>query len=135
MVVLKYFRKRRSHQRFAKPDHVPNQHPVTRIIVEMMRGDLYRSGLVFEQLISEFNGDAKFGEAMASFLGEMISDLDVDVVGRDDLVARPTLLDNLDQLGGDIDAPSIVPLVFEPIGEFLRGIAIEDVNVQFSLIG
>ena len=99
-----------------------------------MSGDLYRGRLIFEQLVTEFCRDAKFGETMPSLLGEVISDFDVDVVGRDDLVTRPTLFDDLDQLGGDIDAPAIVPLVFEPLREFLRRVAIQDVDVEFSLI-
>ena len=63
----------------------------------MMRGDLDGGRLVLEQLVAELCRDAKLGEAVPSLLGEVISDLDVDVVRRDDLFARPALLDDLDQ--------------------------------------
>ena len=80
-----------------------------------MGGDLYSGRLIFEQLVTEFWRDAKLRKAMPSLLCEVISDFDVDVIGRDDLVARPTLLDDLDQLGGDIDAPFIVPTGLQTI--------------------
>ena len=132
VVVLKDLRKRRRHQRLAEANHVANEHAVA--LVEVMGGDLDGGRLKLEELVAEVCRDAKFGEAMPRLLREVISHLDVDVVRRDDLVTRPALFDDLDQLGGDVDAPAIVPAVFEPLGEFLRRIVIQDVDVELSLM-
>ena len=53
---------------------------------------------------------------------------------RDEFLPRPTLLDNLDDLFRDIDAPMIVPPIFEPFGELLAGVMIEHVDVELALI-
>ena len=98
-----------------------------------MRGDLYRCRLILEQLISELRRDSEFGQPIPRFLRKMISNLDIDVVWRNDFFSRPALLDDIDQLGRDIDAPFVFPLILEPIGQFLGGIGIDDVNVELAL--
>ena len=100
-----------------------------------MGGDLDGGGLEVEQSIAEVGGDAEFGKAGARLLGEMVGDLDVDVVGRDKLFTRPACVDDGGKLCGDVDAPAVVPAFFEPGGELAAGVMVEDVHVQFALSG
>ena len=53
--------------------------------------------------------------------------------GRDGRLARPALLDDLDQLVGDVDRPAIVPAIFEPALELVAGVVVEHVDVQLAL--
>ena len=49
--------------------------------------------------------------------------------------ARPTILDDGDQFVGNIEAPPVVPSVLEPLGQFLAGVVVHYVHVQFALVG
>ena len=100
-----------------------------------MRRDFDCCRLEVEQLVAEVLGDTKFGQPCPRFLRQVIGDLDVDVVGRDQFLSCPTLLDNLDEFFRDIDAPTVVPPVFEPFGKFLAGVVIQHVDVEFALKG
>ncbi len=65
----------------------------------------------------------------------MVGHFDVDVVGRHGNLARPALVNELDELAGNIHTPTVVPAVVEPLFEFLGGVVVEDVNVEFTLHG
>ena len=80
-------------------------------------------------------GDAKILETRPSFLRQVISHLHVNVVRWDQPRPRPTLVDNLREFVGYIDTPSILPAIFKPFREFLTGIVIKNVYVQFALAG
>ena len=97
MVILKDLREGGGHERFAKANHVANQDAIA--LVEMMSGDLYGGGLILEQLVPELRRDTKLRKAVSRFPSQMISDLNVNVIRRNDLLARPTLLDDLDEFG------------------------------------
>src|SRR5439155_11963506 len=66
--------------------------------------------------------------------GKMISNLNVDVVGRDDFFPRPALLDDFDKLCGDVDAPLIIPLSVKPSSELLGRVPVKDIDIQLALI-
>ncbi len=57
------------------------------------------------------------------------------MIGRERLFTRPAFLDDLDQFIGDVDAPAVAPAILEPLGELLRGVVIEHIDVQFALLG
>ena len=57
------------------------------------------------------------------------------MVGRDQSLARPAFLDDLDQFLSDVDAEPIVPPVLEPFLQFESGIVVEHVDVQLALPG
>ena len=97
--------------------------------------DLDGGGLEVKQGIAEVGGDAKFGEAGARLLGEVVGDLDVYVVRVDKFLARPAFVDDGGQLFGYIDAPAVIPAFFEPAGELVAGVMVEDVDVQLALSG
>lgn len=65
----------------------------------------------------------------------MVRHFDVDIVGRQRLDARPALLDDLDELIRNIQAPAVIPQLLEPLRELGAGIVIEHVDIQFSLLG
>ena len=76
--------------------------------------DLHGRDLEVEEHVSEVLRNAELGEPVARFLRQVVRHLEVDVVGCEGLLARPALLDDLDQLVGDVDAPAILPAVLEP---------------------
>ena len=81
----------------------------------MMRSNLDRRGLEFKQFVPKFARNLKFCQAEARFLREMIRHFDVDVMRRNAFFARPTLLNDFNQFGRDIDAPPVCPARIKPI--------------------
>ena len=67
-------------------------------------------------------------------LGQVVGHLQIDVVGRDELLACPALVDDVDQFLGDVDAPAVVPAVLEPLGQLLAGVMVDHVDVQLALL-
>lgn len=65
----------------------------------------------------------------------MIGDLDVDAVGWNYFLPRPAFLNDLNQLLCDINAPAVLPAILKPLGQFLRGVLIEHIDVEFTLFG
>src|SRR5258708_7057364 len=65
----------------------------------------------------------------------MVGHLDVDVVRRDQGLFGPPFLDDLHQFGGNVDAPTVLPPIFEPLSELRAGIVVEYVHVEFALAG
>ena len=101
----------------------------------MVGRDFHCGGLKVEELVPEVPRDAEFGQAGPRFLRQVVSDLDVDVVRRDELLSRPAFIDDLSKVIRDIHTPVIVPAVFEPSSQLLAGVVIHDIDVQFALVG
>src|SRR6266496_5251640 len=100
-----------------------------------MRSNFNSRCLILEQLITELRRDAELRKAISSFLREVISNLNVNVIRRNDFFARPALLNDRYKLVGDVDAPFVVPLCVKPSGEFLGRVTIKHVDVKFPLVG
>ena len=100
-----------------------------------MGGDLHGRRLVIEQPVAEDGGDLELVEAGAGLTREVPRHLQVDVVRRNQLLARPALLDDLRQLLGDVDAVGVVPTILEPGGELVGGVLVQHVDVQLALSG
>ena len=132
MIILEYLRDGRGHQRLPKADNVADQNAAA--LVEMVRRYLDRGSLIVEQAIAEFRRNAKFGEPGAGFLGEVVGHLDVDVIGGNGYFPRPALFDDIDKFLCDVQAPARVPSFLEPRCEFPRGVVVEDVDIEFSLV-
>ena len=79
LVILKDAGDGGGHQGFAETDDIADEDAAA--FVEMVGGDLDGGGLKVKQGIAEVGGDAEFGEAGARLLGEVVGDLDVDMVG------------------------------------------------------
>ena len=118
---------------FAQAHHVPNEDPTA--LVEMVGGDLDRRHLKIEEGVAEDGGDAKFQQAGARLLGQVIGHLEVNVIGRDQAIRRPTGVDDGGQFLGDVDTPALMPAVLEPVGQFGAGIMVQDIDVQLPLAG
>ena len=131
MIVLEHARQGRRHERLAQPDHVADDDATA--LVEVMRGDLHGGHLEVEEFAAKVLWDAKFRQPGSRFPREMVRDLDVDMVRRDRLFSRPTLVDNLGECIGYIHAPAVMPAVFKPLGEFFAGVPVEHVNIEFAL--
>src|SRR6185436_21050493 len=91
--------------------------------------------LEFKELIAEITRYSKLRQTRACFLRKVISHLDVDVIRRDQVFARPALVNDLNQLVRDVDAPAVVPSIFKPTGQLVARIVIEHINVKFALMG
>ena len=133
VVILEDARQRRGHERLAEADHVADQDAAA--LVQVVGGDLDGGLLEFEELVAEVAGDAELGQTGAGLLGQVIGHLDVDVVRRNRFRARPTLVDDLDQFFGDVDAQPVVPAVLEPLGQLVAGVVVQHVDVEFALLG
>ena len=131
VVVLEHARERGGHEGLAQPDDVADEHAAP--LVQMMRGDLHGRRLEVEKLVAEVARNAKLGQAGPRLLRQVVGDLDVDVMGRNQSLARPALLDDRGELVRDVDAPTAVPAVLEPAGELLAGVLIEHVHVELAL--
>ena len=64
----------------------------------------------------------------------MIGHLDVNIIWRQRHFARPALFDDLHQLGGNVHAPFVVPAVFKPFRELKRGVVVNHIHIEFTLI-
>jgi len=86
LIILEHLGEGGGHQRFTKADDITDEHSAA--FVQVMCGDLHSGYLIVEQAIAEFRGDAKLRQAGASLLRKIIGDLDVNMVGRDDILTR-----------------------------------------------
>ena len=100
-----------------------------------MRREFYRADLKVEQPVSENLRNAKLGLTVPRFLGKVVGDFQVNMIGGDQLCACPALLDDVGQLVGNIDAPTIAPSRIEPVGKFLTGVMVHHINVKLSVHG
>ena len=44
-------------------------------------------------------------------------------------------MDDRDQFVGNVEAPAVIPSVLKPLGQFLAGVVVHHVHVQFALVG
>ena len=119
------------HQGLAQPHYVPDEHAAA--LVQMVRGNLDRRRLELEQPIAEVSWNPELGQAGAGFMREVIRHLEIDVIGRNQLAPRPTLLDDRDQFLRNVGAVAVVPAVLEPPAQLAARILVEHVDVQLAL--
>lgn len=131
--VLEDTSQRGGHQCFAKSNDIAKDD--TPALFQMPCRDANRCGLKFEQGIAHVLRDGKFGQARARFLSQVVGHLDVNLIRRRALGPSPAFVDDLDEFLGDVDAPLVVPAVVEPLFQFLRGIMVEDIHIEFALFG
>ncbi len=133
LVILEDAGQRRGHKRLAEADHVADQHAAA--AVQVVRGDLHGGHLELEQLAAEVARDAELGQPGPRLLREVVGDLQVDVIRRNRLLPCPAPVDDLDQLIRDVDAKPVRPARVEPVRQFLAGVLIDHVDIQFALLG
>ena len=68
-----------------------------------------------EQLVLEDAGDAELVHPLAGLVREVVGHLEVNVVGRNEFLASPALLDDADQFVADVDTELVLPTLLEPI--------------------
>jgi len=131
--VLKHAGQRGGHEGLAEADDVAQNDAAALFQVAGRNAD--RSGLKFQQGFPHVGRDGELGEAGESFLGEVVGRFDVDVIGRGAFGPGPAFVNDLDEFPGDVHAPSVGPAIVEPLLKFPGGVLIEDVHVEFTLIG
>src|SRR5437879_4502225 len=99
----------------------------------MMGRNLNGRLLKVEEFIAEVAWYAKLSQPGARLLREMISNLHIDVIRRDQIFASPALIDDFNQLVRDVDAPAVVPPIFKPGGQLVAGVVIEHIDIKFAL--
>ena len=133
MVILKNAGNGRCHQGLSQTNHVSDEHSVA--FVQVMSRNLDCRNLEIKELLTEIAGDAELGQAGSGLLRKMVGHLQVDVVRRGSLLACPAILDDCNQFVGNVEAPTVIPSVFKPLGQFLAGVVVHYIHVQFTLIG
>jgi hypothetical protein len=99
----------------------------------MVRRDLDSRFLKVKKHRVQLGRDAEFGQPRARLLGEVIGHLHIDVIGRDQFGARPTLFDDLSKFGRDIEAETVIPAVVEPPGQLAGSVLFQHIDVEFAL--
>ena len=74
-------------------------------------------------------------QAGACLFRQVVSHLDVNLVGRRTFRPCPTFVNHLDEFLGDVHAPFVAPAVLEPLFELGGGVVVENVHVKFALVG
>jgi hypothetical protein len=120
------------HQRFAQPHHIAQQHAPASI--ERMHCQRDRRRLKVEQHIFEQPGHFEGALPLTRLLAQMVRHLEVHQIGAHQLFTRPTVFDNLRQLVGEVDGAEVVPAVVEPLEQFLGGVLLDDIHIQFALL-
>ena len=131
--VLKHAGQRGGHEGFAEADDIAEHDAAA--LFQMPGRDANRSGLKFEQGVAHVGRDGELGQPGASLFGQVIGHLDVDVIGRRAFGPRPAFVNDLDEFLGDVHAPLVAPAVVKPLLKFLGGVLVEDVHVEFALVG
>ena len=77
------------HQGLSESHHIADEYAIA--LVQMMSSDLDRRGLEVEQAFAEHLGNPEFGEAGASFVGQVVGHLEVNVVREGSASSRAQL--------------------------------------------
>jgi len=132
MIILEDAGERSRHQRLAETNNIADYN--TPALVQMVGSDLHRRLLEFKKSVAEIAGDTEFRQTGPRLLGKVIGHLNVNVIRRDRIGARPTGVDDLDKLLRNIDAEPVIPTVFEPPGKFITGIVVKNIYIEFALL-
>jgi len=133
VVILEDTGERGSHERLSQTHYVADEHPSP--LVEVVCCDLDSRLLELEEFVAEVAGDAELRQPCPSLLGKVIGRLDVDVIRGNRFGTRPTVVDDVDEFLGDVDAEPVVSSILEPCGELVAGIMVKDIYVEFALLG
>ena len=76
------------HESLSESHHVADEHAVA--LVQMVSGNLDRSGLEVEQAVPEHLRDPELSEARAGLVREVVGHLEVDVVRRNQGLPAPS---------------------------------------------
>jgi hypothetical protein len=95
LVLLEDACHRCGHERLAESHHIADQH--TDPCVQVMRSDLDGGHLEVKQFIAKVARQTKLHQTRTSFVRQVISHLEVDMVWGNRLLACPALLDNRQQ--------------------------------------
>ena len=101
----------------------------------MPGGNTHGCRLELQKNAAHIHRNGKFRKAGASLLRQVIRHFHVNLIGGRTLGTRPTFIDDLNEFLRNIDAPPVIPTILEPLGELGGGIVIEDIHVQFALVG
>ncbi len=133
MIILEDTSQGGRHECLTQTDHIADEHSST--FVEMVGGDLDGSRLELEEPVAKVAGNAELRESGAYLLRKVVGDFQVNVIGERSLFPRPTTVDNLRQFLRDVQTPTVVPAVIEPLLEFVAGVVVKHVHVEFALLG
>ena len=64
---------------------------------------------------------------------QVVRNLEIDVVWRNEPLARPALINDVGQLFRDVHAPPVGPAVLEPVDQLVARIVFQNIDVQFPL--
>src|SRR5437016_1028803 len=100
----------------------------------MPRSNLYRALLKLEQFVFETARQAELTQTRARLSTEVVGDIEIYVVRENWLFTSPARVDELREIGRDIQCPTVVPSVLKPLRQSLRCMMVEHIDVQLPLL-
>ncbi len=131
--VLKHAGQRGGHESLTEADDIA-QHDAAALF-QVTGRNANCGGLKFEEGIAHVGRNGEFGQPGPGLFGQVVGHLDVDVIGGRALGPRPAFVNHLNEFLGNVHAPLVAPAVLEPLFEFPGGVLVEDVHVEFALVG
>ena len=124
-------RDRTGSDRLAQADHVADHR--TAAFLQVPHGKLDRCLLEIKQLRIKRRGQMIFGNALPRLATEVIHDLQIHLVRRWTIHRRPALVQDRDQVLGDVDGEVVIPPLREPLGVLLVVVVVAELGVQLTI--
>ncbi len=80
---------------------------------EHPRADLYRGGLERQQVGGDVRRHHRLVEPGPRLAREVPGHLEIDQIGREQALAGPALVEQRDQIGGEVDCPAVAPAILD----------------------
>ena len=124
-------RDRTGGNRLAQAHHVAD-HRATPLL-EVSNGQLDGRLLEIKQLRVKRRGQMILGNALPRLAAEVIHDLQIHLVRRWTIHRRPALVQDRDQVLGDVDGEVVIPPLREPLGVLLVVVVVAKLGVQLTI--
>ena len=99
----------------------------------MPHGQFHGSLLEIEKLLVERGREMILRNALPRLAAKVIHDLQIHLVRRRSVHRRPTLVQNLDQILGNVDGEVVVPPLSKPPSVFLVVVVVAELGIQFAV--
>ena len=124
-------RDRTGGNRLAQTDHIANHRTAT--LFQMAHRKLDRCLLEIKQLCIKRRRQMVLGNTLSRLTAEVIHDLQIHLVRRRTIHRRPTLVQNLNQVLGNVDGEVVIPPLGKPLGVLLVVMVVAELRVQFAI--
>ena len=95
----------------------------------MPAGKLHGFDLELHQFAGDIVRNPKLLDAITRIFRQMPSHLQIDVMGRNQPLSGPALLDYGNQVFRNVQAAFVLPSIFEPLDKLPSGVFVEHVDI------